>query len=270
MFMISLCEEYYQFFLAQGLVLGIGQAFLLCPIIAVVSRHFNKNRGLATGFTIAGSSLGGVIWPIMINQLLNNHGLSFGWTVRAVAFTMLPLIIITCATVLPPVADRSPKDEEDPLAPTPTPTTTSTQPGQPNETTKKPRKKTDLSILRNRTYQTFTAGIGVFYLGMFSPFFFVTSWAVHLGQTTSFAFYLVSILNGASLVGRISAGWLADRYGHFNCCSLAALSSSLVAFCWTKADGKAGLIVWSLAYGFASGVSFLWWHAEHTLTVVLF
>jgi MFS family permease len=73
------CKEYYQFFLAQGLLLGVGYAFLVCPALAVISQHFTKNRGLATGFTIAGSSLGGVIWPIMADQLLTHDGVSFGW-----------------------------------------------------------------------------------------------------------------------------------------------------------------------------------------------
>ena len=146
--MISLCHEYYQFFLAQGFLLGIGQAFLACPVLAMISRHFNKNRGLATGFTIAGSSLGGVIWPIMVNQLLNKDGVSFGWTIRIVAFTMLPLVVITCATVRVPV-ERKPKKEK------------STEP----DLKEKPKKKTDLSIVKNRVFQTFCAGIGLFYLG---------------------------------------------------------------------------------------------------------
>ncbi|EXJ59622.1 hypothetical protein A1O7_03768 [Cladophialophora yegresii CBS 114405] len=236
MFMISLCREYYQFFLAQGFLLGVGQAFLACPVFAMVSGHFNKNRGLATGFTIAGSSLGGVVWPIMVNQLLNKKAVSFGWTIRIVAFTMLPLVVITCATVRPPAA-KKPEEEE----------------AATSCTTDRPKKKTDLSIVKNRVFQTFCAGIGLFYLGMFSPFFFTTSYAVSIGFSTSFAFYLVSILNAASLFGRISAGWLADRYGHFNLCSISALLSAAVAFCWTAATNTAGIVIWALAYGFCSG-----------------
>ncbi|KAH0835328.1 MFS monocarboxylate transporter [Fonsecaea pedrosoi] len=235
MFMISLCHEYYQFFLAQGLLLGIGQAFLVCPVFAMVSRHFNKNRGLATGFTIAGSSLGGVIWPIMVDQLLYKHDISFGWTIRIIAFTMLPLVAVTCITVRSPASEKTSSEENVPAA------------------QEKQSKKTDLSILKSRVFLTFCLGIGIYYLGMFSPFFFVTTYAVSLGLSTSFAFYLVSILNAASFFGRISAGWAADKYGHFNMCSLAAMTSAVVAYCWTATQSSAGLVVWSLAYGFCSG-----------------
>lgn len=237
--MVSLCREYYQFFLAQGLLLGVGCAFLTCPVLAVISQHFAKNRGLATGFTIAGSSLGGVIWPIAVNELLNKDGVSFGWTMRIVAFIMLPLAIITCVTVLPPAGTRQKNEEA----------------ATPDAKDKPKKKKADLSIIKNRVFQTFCVGIGLFYLGMFSPFFFVTSYAVSIGFGTSFAFYLVSILNAASLFGRISAGWLADKYGHFNLCSIAAITSSVVAFTWTAATSTGGIVVWSLAYGFCSGVS---------------
>jgi len=231
--MISLCKEYYQFFLAQGILQGVGQAFLVCPVIAVISQHFSKNRGLATGSTIAGSSLGGIIWPIMLNQLLNARGISFPWTIRIIAFTMLPLIAITCATVLPPATAKS-TSEDTPAA----------------SHSEKPKKKADLSLLKSPVFLTFCAGLGIFYLGMFSPYFFLTSYAVNGGMSTSFAFYLVSILNAASLVGRVSAGWFADKYGHFNVCSLCGLFSALVVFCWTAADSSAGLVMWSLAYGF--------------------
>lgn len=63
-FMVSLCKEYWQFFLAQGMLLGIGMCFIAIPASGMVPRYFKRNRGLATGFTVAGSSLGGVIWPI--------------------------------------------------------------------------------------------------------------------------------------------------------------------------------------------------------------
>src|SRR5271154_2676089 len=100
--MISLCKEYYQFFLAQGLLLGVAMAFLVCPAMVMVSKHFDKHRGLAMGTAVAGSSIGGIIWPIMINRLLNSDGVSFAWTMRIVGFTMLPLVIMVSVVVRPP------------------------------------------------------------------------------------------------------------------------------------------------------------------------
>ena len=77
--MASLCTEYYQSFLAQGLLLGSSMSFLFTPALATVSRFFARHRGLALGITVSGSFIGGVIWPIMLDRLLNDHGVSFGW-----------------------------------------------------------------------------------------------------------------------------------------------------------------------------------------------
>jgi MFS family permease len=155
MFMISLCSNYWQLFLAQGLLQGIGSAFMTCPCLATVGKHFVKHKGLASGFMISGSSLGGVVWPIMLNELLNKHGLSFGWTIRILAFTMIPLVIVACSFVLPPKVVKADHEEG-------------------RETTKedeeeKTKKKVDLSSIKDPKFGTFAAGIGIYYLGMFGP-----------------------------------------------------------------------------------------------------
>ena len=212
-------------------------SFLFTPALATVSRYFVTHRGLALGITVSGSSIGGVIWPIMLDQLLNSRGLSFGWTMRIVGFTMLPLLVIATLTV------RSPSK-------IPSQNKTNTQAVENSK-----GHKTDLSISKSFTFQLMCAGLAICALGLFSPFFYVTSYATSLGMSASISFYLVSVINGASLFGRVLPGFLADRFGCFNLCSIAVFSSGLIAFCWTKATNVAGLIVWSLAYGFASGVS---------------
>lgn len=61
-----------------------------------------QDRGLTVGITIGGSSLGGVIRPIVLNELLNTHGVSFGWAIRAVGFIMVPLLFLAIVTVVSP------------------------------------------------------------------------------------------------------------------------------------------------------------------------
>ncbi len=100
--MTSLCSEYYQFFLAHSLLLGISMPFITWPPLAVVSRHLPRNRGLALGLVIGGSSLGGVVWPVVMEQLLNHSNLGFGWTMRIVGFAMALLLTFSCLTILEP------------------------------------------------------------------------------------------------------------------------------------------------------------------------
>ena len=57
-FMTSLCTEYWQFVLAQGLFMGIGLGCFFTPAVGVVALHFSKSRGLAMGIASSGSTIG--------------------------------------------------------------------------------------------------------------------------------------------------------------------------------------------------------------------
>src|SRR5438270_2921027 len=101
--MTSICNQYWQFFLAQGVVTGAGLSLVYslhsastdCRFqvaINCINTWFLRKRGLAMGLTVAGSSLGGVCYPIMLKRLFDSVG--FGWGVRAVAFLMLGCLIV--------------------------------------------------------------------------------------------------------------------------------------------------------------------------------
>ncbi|KAF7885601.1 uncharacterized protein EAF02_004110 [Botrytis sinoallii] len=87
MFMTSLCK-YYQLFLAQGFLLGIGIASILLPAFTIAAQYFTNYRGLAPEIVASGSSLGEV---------------GFESAVRIVAFIELPLLTIGCLLVRAPV-----------------------------------------------------------------------------------------------------------------------------------------------------------------------
>ena len=62
-----------------------------------VSTWFFHKRGAALGLVAAGSSLGGVIFPIMVVHLIPEVG--FGWTMRICAFLILALLVFANLTV---------------------------------------------------------------------------------------------------------------------------------------------------------------------------
>jgi MFS family permease len=68
------------------------------------------------------------------------------------------------------------------------------------------------------------------------------------------AFYLISMSNTASVFGRILPGILADRVGVFNVQILFTLvmAISVLAY-WTPITTQAGIITFSIFYGFVSG-----------------
>ncbi|KAK7952841.1 uncharacterized protein PG986_008569 [Apiospora aurea] len=247
LFMTSLCTQYWQLMLAQSLLLGISASLVFCPPLGVVLRHMPHRRGLAMGLTIGGSSIGGIVWPIMLQQLLNKDHVSFGWTIRAVAFTMMPLLAFACFTIVEPVKKPA-------LAANPSPVQdggevpASMKANATDDSSKK--KLSSRDFLKKPTYILLCAGLALAYLGLFTPLFYISSYAIAQGQAESTAFYLLSAVNASSFFGRVVPGHLADLAGHYNLLTIFTLVSGLVGFTWTKATSLAGLIVWGLAYGF--------------------
>jgi MFS transporter, MCT family, aspergillic acid transporter len=95
--MASISTQYYQILLSQGVCSAIGVAAIFQPALACIMGWFDKKRGVAYGILSTGSSLGGVIFPIMVNRLIRQVG--YGWAMRISAFLILALLVIANVTV---------------------------------------------------------------------------------------------------------------------------------------------------------------------------
>jgi MFS transporter, MCT family, solute carrier family 16 (monocarboxylic acid transporters), member 10 len=49
--------------------MGIGVGLLFLPALTVLGHHFRRHRALAMGIASTGASMGGIIFPIMLNRL---------------------------------------------------------------------------------------------------------------------------------------------------------------------------------------------------------
>lgn len=71
--------------------------FSFNPTLAVVGHWFRRKRALAIGVIAAGSSIGGVCFPIMLEKMIPEVG--FPWAVRTAAFVVLVTLTGACFTV---------------------------------------------------------------------------------------------------------------------------------------------------------------------------
>ncbi|KAK7733707.1 hypothetical protein SLS53_008174 [Cytospora paraplurivora] len=226
--MTSLSTRYYQIILAQGLVFGIGAGGVFTTAFVCVGQWFVRRRGLATGIASSGSSVGGVIFPVMLNRLTNQLGLA-----GAVRYTMLLIavcLVVACALVRP----RLPR-----------------KPWNPNFKWFHPY------LFKQKLFLLYCIGAFLAWWGLWGPFDFISLMAQNAGFGPSLAFYLISIINAASVPGRIIPAYLGDKYGHFNVLTLcsAATGISILAL-WLPFNyhpSHAGIIVFSIVFGFVSG-----------------
>jgi MFS family permease len=90
-----------QIFLSQGVGLGIAQGLLYLPSLAIVGHHFKKRRTLVMGIVATGGSIGGIIHPIMLNQLFEGKiGFHNGVRISA-AFNGALLLIANFISLIP-------------------------------------------------------------------------------------------------------------------------------------------------------------------------
>ena len=87
-----------QNFFAQGVGLGLGSGMMFIPSISVVAQYFVKKRALAMTLVAAGSSVGAIIHPIMLNNLLYTR-LGFANSVRASAGLVTVCQLIGCSLI---------------------------------------------------------------------------------------------------------------------------------------------------------------------------
>jgi predicted MFS family arabinose efflux permease len=116
------------------------------------------------------------------------------------------------------------------------------------------RKLFDVSALREAPFLFCTAGLFFGLLGLYIPFFYITSYAhFKTGADETLAFYLVPILNAGSIFGRLIPNAMADHFGALNMAIPSALACAVLAFTWIALHNIGSLVVFAILYGFFSG-----------------
>lgn len=222
--MASLATEYYQIILAQGICSATGASMCFYPAMSVMPTWFFKRRAAAFGIMAAGSSCGGVIFPIMVARLIPRVG--FPWTMRICGFLILFMMTIANLTVTSRLPPR----------------------------VKKFKFSDFLKPLKEVPFVFTTIGAFLFFFGMFLPINYIILEARTLGMSNDMATYLVPILNGSSLFGRVLPGLAADKIGRFNVMIVLDYFTGIIVLAlWMSAKSNAPIIVFAVLYGFGSG-----------------
>jgi hypothetical protein len=73
------------------------------------------------------------------------------------------------------------------------------------------------------------------------------------GISPNISFYLLAILNAASVFGRISPNFIADYFGNLNLMFIMCTGAGILSFSVFGAGSAAGSIIVSIFFGFFSG-----------------
>ncbi|TCD70263.1 hypothetical protein EIP91_004164 [Steccherinum ochraceum] len=221
-FLIAQCSKYWHFLLCQGFATGICSGIIFGPMIGVLAHWFKKRKSVAFSLASLGSAIGGITFPIVSRNLIPRVG--FAWTMRILGFIQLAALIITNLTL----------SRRLPLKPS-TPSLV------------------DFRAFKEPAYTIFCAAGFLGFLGLTTLLTYIDISAVSVGIPSNFAFYLVSVVNGGSAVGRLIGAPIADRLGAVSVLAPASCLAAATTFAWPFARSKAEFVVVALFFGIAWG-----------------
>lgn len=226
LFMVSLCDKYWQVFLAQGICMGLGAGLLYVPSLALIGLSFSKKRALAQGITTSGIAVGGVVYIISFDRVTPSAG--FGWGVRTMAFVALGISAIAFPCLLAGSSALAKARTR--------------------------RKLYDAAAFKDPGFLIFTAAMFTTFFGYVVPYFYIATYAQDaLGISEHFALYILVISIAASFFGRIFIGAIAHHLGPILTWSCVAAVSGIISLCWIAVRTRAELIVFAVFWGFCSG-----------------
>ena len=222
----SQAQGRWSLFIATGLLMGLfGKAAMIAPLVANVTRWFDRRRGFAVAIITSGQGLAGAIWPTVV-QYFNDQ---VGWRGTFLYFSIFAAVtMIPAAFVLRPRAPIGPSDPTGAIRP-------------------ESRRVLDLPphVAQGMLW---IATVGCC-AAMSVPIVHLVSHVTDQGYTLDQGARALSVLFLAAFVSRLGFGMLADRIGPVRTLLIgsASMAAMLLAFAFTTS--YTGLFIAALLFG---------------------
>ncbi|KAJ5087451.1 hypothetical protein N7456_011067 [Penicillium angulare] len=221
----SLSTNTTHLILTQGIFYAIGGSIAYSPCILLMEDWFEKRKGLAFGVMWAGTGLGGVVLPIVMEQLLDRYGFRTALRAFAIALFILTAPLVYFVKPRVPIAKNRPS------------------PPPPN-----------LGFLFTSTFAFYEACNIVEALGFFLPSIYLPTYAGMLGASSNLQALTVILFNVASVVGCVLMGAIVDKVDVTTCILISTIGSSIGVFLlWGFSMSLAPLYIFAIIYGLFAG-----------------
>ena len=220
----SFAHAIWQLYLSQGVLVGVGVGFLYIPTIAILSQWFSKRRSLANGITAATSGVGGIIFSLTTQKLIES--ISLEWSLRIIGILAFGMNCIAVAFV----RDR-------------------------NRLIQPAQHPFDLELLADPRVWLLLIWAFVSMLGYVTLLYSLPDYALSIGLSQPQATNLVIFLNLGTAVGRPFIGTLSDRYGRVMVPATLTLVCGLLCFIlWLPSNSFGVTVLFALISGAILGV----------------
>ncbi|KAM5540859.1 hypothetical protein V8D89_005503 [Ganoderma adspersum] len=229
LFASSFATQVWHLILLQGAGVGIGGGIVYLPIIKLLPEWFSERRGLASGVVFSGTALGGFVFPLLLNALLNNVGLR--WTLRiwAIGTTVAAGLAFLGLRGRLPVPKYNAVHRRPKLVPN------------------------RLDYLGTTLFWSVAITNMLQGLSYFPVSLYIATFAKGLSNQLT-ATIVLSLFNVSAVIGQIIIGHLSDVMPYPSVMLFSAIGSSLGAFLlWGFADKAIYLYFFAIIFGSLSG-----------------
>ncbi|KAI9782849.1 MAG: hypothetical protein M1835_003926 [Candelina submexicana] len=219
----SFATEIWQLFLSQGVAFGIGMGFLFVGSVGIVPQWFLKKRSLANGFAAGGSGVGGLVYSLASNAMIES--ISLAWAFRVLGILAF-VVNFVCAIL---IRDRNKQIGAAQLA-------------------------FDHRLFKRAEF-LLLLGWGFFsMLGYIVLLFSLPNYALSIGLTAQQGSIIGALLNLGQGLGRPVVGYFSDSAGRINIAGFLTFFCGLICLViWIFAKTYGVLIFFSLLVGTVAG-----------------
>jgi MFS family permease len=237
-FLMSQINDVWQLYLFYGLMVGFGLSGTDVMLLSTTARWFIKRRGMMSGIVKMGTGVGITVMPLLSAWLISSHGWRTAFGVLGIA---LAIVMVLGAQLLrrdPARMGQLPDGE------------------RTGESTNLYLPESGLTLTQAVQTRRFWMLCSAFFTVLFCTMTVIVHFARHmvdLGFSMSFGATMLSVIGGASIVGRLVMGITGDRIGSKRAL-LICFAVFTASFVWLQlARDIWALSVFALTYGFCHG-----------------
>lgn len=239
---LSRIETPLQFYLVLGLFIGVGAGAMgQLATAKLVTNWFSRRRGTALGIAATGISASGVVMPFVSATLIEAYGWREGFLFFGV-FTALVVVPLVLRLVI-----SSPEEvglEPDGTLPTP-------------PEARKPLPIAPLAppapILGDRNFWVLVVVIGLLFCCQSATLTHMVPRVTDAGVPLQLASLMMSLTAGLGVAGKLSFGWLMDRWTARRAVWFAIGSQLLGQFAMLQQDNLALFALGAALFGYGMG-----------------
>ena len=227
--LVSFAADLWQFALIYGFFIGMfGTGSTFAPLLADISRWFERRRGIAVALCASGNYIAGAFWPPVIEYLIR----TMGW--RAAHFW----IGLVCVSLMVPLTLllRS-------SAPVRSASAAGMPAGFPRAAGVSPGALQGLLAV---------AGLACC-VAMAMPQVHIVAYCGDLGYGTAAGAKMLSLMLSFGIISRIASGFIADRLGGIATLAIGSAAQMAALWLYLLSDGLVQLYVISAMFGLFQG-----------------